>query len=100
MKIKSEQNLIKKEIAYKIKKKIGFSSEIIQQITDDIIDIFIEFLINKKKINIKNFGSFVIAFKNEREGRNPKTKEKFIINSRNTIKFKASNLLKKKINQN
>ena len=41
---------------------------------------------------------FNVVFKNEREGRNPKTKEKFIITSRNTIKFKVSETLKKKIN--
>ena len=51
------------------------------------------------QINIKNFGSFNIGHKKERLGRNPKTKEDFIINERNVIKFKLSNYLKQKINE-
>ena len=96
---KSNQSLGKKQIVQNIKSIVGFSSKNIDKITVDIIDSIIENLIIKKKINIKNFGSFYIIYKKERGGRNQKTKEEFIINSRNTIKFKVSNYLKKKINE-
>ena len=95
---KNKKNLVKKDIANKINTTIGLPSNYTYKITDDIIYFFIDSLIRKRKINIKNFGSFKIFFKRQREGRNPKTKEKFIINERNTIKFKASNSLKNKIN--
>lgn len=96
--IRSKQNLGKKEIINKLSSVIGFSSKNIQTITDDIIEVIISNLIDHKKINLKNLGSFSVIFKNKREGRNPKTKEKFIITSRNTIKFKVSESLKKKVN--
>ena len=98
MTIKFKQNLGKKEIITKLANVIGFSSKNIQKITEDIIEIIISNLINHKKINLKNLGTFNVIFKNKREGRNPKTKEKFIITPRNSIKFKVSNTLKKKIN--
>ncbi len=98
MTIKIKQNLVKKEITTNITSIIGFSSKNIQKIIDEIIEIITSELNNTKKINLKNLGSFKIVFKKERDGRNPKTKEKFKINSRNTIQFKASNSLKKKLN--
>ena len=91
-------NIGKKEIANNIKTNIGFTSKFIFKIIEDIIDTFTSELAVKKKINIKNFGSFTVYYKKQRQGRNPKTKEEFIINSRNTIKFKPSISLKQKIN--
>ena len=99
MKLKIRQNLVKKEISDKIHSIIGLSSKNIQDITDDVIKTLIEILIKNKKIHLKNFGYFHIIFKKERKGRNPKTKEEFIITSRNSIKFKPSNLIKQKISQ-
>ena len=98
MTTKLKQNLGKREIITKITSAIGFSSKNVQKITEDIIEIIISNLVYNKKINLKNLGTFNVVFKNEREGRNPKNKEKFIITSRNTIKFKVSETLKKKIN--
>lgn len=97
--IRSKKNLGKKEIINTIKKSIGFSTKNISNITDDIIEAIIEILIDDKKINIKNFGTFSIIYKKKREGRNPKTKEKFNISPRNVVKFKISNSLKKEVNQ-
>ena len=96
---KLKQSLGKREIITKLTSAIGFSSKNVQKITEDIIEIIISNLVYNKKINLKNLGTFNVVFKNEREGRNPKTKEKFIITSRNTIKFKVSETLKKKINE-
>ena len=98
MTTKLKQNLGKREIITRLTSAIGFSSKNVQKITEDIIEIIISNLVYNKKINLKNLGTFNVVFKNEREGRNPKTKEKFIITSRNTIKFKVSDTLKKKIN--
>ena len=98
MTTKLKQNLGKREIITRLTSAIGFSSKNVQKITEDIIEIIISNLVFNKKINLKNLGTLNVVIKNEREGRNPKTKEKFIITSRNTIKFKVSETLKKKIN--
>ena len=92
-------NTVKKEIIKEIHSIFGTSENNIKKITQDIIDVLIETLIEKKKINIKNFGSFQIIYKSERKGRNPKTKEEFNIKSRNSISFKTSKVLKQKMNE-
>lgn len=99
MTARSKPNLQKKEIVTSIKSVVGTSSKNIQKITDEMIEIIIYLLIDNKKLNVKNLGSFRIAHKSKRKGRNPKTKEEFTINSRNTIKFKVSNILKKKLRE-
>lgn len=98
MTIKFKQNIGKKEIIKNVNLSIGFSSKNLQEIIDNLIDVTIDTLVQQQKINIKNFGSFHVYHKKQREGRNPKTKQVFGISSRNVIKFKVSDTLKKKIN--
>ena len=49
MTIKNRQSLGKKEIIYSLKSSIGTSYTNIQKITDDIIDILTNILIDQKK---------------------------------------------------
>ena len=98
MTIKFKQNIGKKEIIKNVNLSIGFSSKNLQEIIDNLIDVTIDTLVQQQKINIKNFGSFHVYHKKQREGRNPKTKQVFGISSRNVIKFKVSDALKQKIN--
>ena len=98
MTAKFKQNLGKRELINKLTSVIGFSSKNVQKITEDIIETIVSNLIHYKKINLKNLGTLRVVFKKERDGRNPKTNEKFKISSRNTIQFKASESLKKKLN--
>ena len=49
MRVKYKQNLAKKEIVANTKSIIGFSSKVIQEITDDLIETFFSILIEKKK---------------------------------------------------
>ena len=46
--------------------------------------------LKKNNLIIKNIGSFKLIEKNERIGRNPKTKEEFIICKRKSISFLSS----------
>jgi integration host factor subunit alpha len=67
---------------------------------DDIFEFITLQLEKKNKVKIANFGSFNIRHKNERIGRNPKTKEQKVISSRTVVTFKPSKILKNKINKN
>ena len=92
-------NLTKKDIINSIYMQIGFSKKISENLLEDMLNIIIENLIKNKKIKITNFGTFTIRSKKKRIGRNPKTKEKKIINERKVVLFKPSKELKKKINK-
>ena len=91
-------NLTKKDIVNSIYMQLGLSKNILDLILEDILSIIVKKLKKNKKVKISNFGTFEIRHKNQREGRNPKTKEKKIITSRNVVLFKPSKDFKKFIN--
>ena len=82
-------NFQKKDIAKILSARIGFSVSYSKKLINDLIDSMIE-IINTDKLILKNFGSFKILKKKSRLGRNPKTKEKFIISARKVLTFKIS----------
>ena len=93
-------NLTKKEIINSIYMQLGFSKKICENLLEDFFLIFLEELINYKKVKISNFGTFILRYKKSRLGRNPKTLEKSIISERNVILFKPSKDFKSYINKN
>jgi len=95
-----KKNLTRKDLSNKIYKNLGFSKNISLKIVDDFFENIISELIKSDKIKISSFGTFSVLNKNERIGRNPKTKVSAKISSRKVIKFKPSLSLKEKINKN
>ena len=93
-----KKNVSRKALANKIYHHIGFSKTISENIVNDIFYIIISSFKENNKIKITSFGTFLKKRKNERIGRNPKTKNKKIISARNVVTFKASKFFKSKIN--
>ena len=83
-------NLTKKDLINSIYMQIGFSKNISENLLGDIFSLIIENLKSDKKIKISRFGTFTLRQKKSRVGRNPKTKVKKIITSRNVVLFKPS----------
>ena len=50
-------------------------------------------------VKLSSFGSFSVRDKRERVGRNPKTGEEVPIVARRSLSFRASHVLKEKVNQ-
>ena len=95
----NKKNISRDDIANSINREFGFSRKECLDIVNDIIDIIIEGLESNKSVKIHNFGTFKLKRKTSRIGRNPKTKEEFIISDRNVITFKASKNVLNFINQ-
>ena len=93
-------NLTKKEIINSIYMQIGFSKKISENLLEDVFQLLLKNIIIKKKVKIAKFGTFILRKKNERIGRNPKTKEEKVISERNVILFRPSKYLKLYINNN
>ena len=55
--------------------------------------------IKSGQLILKNIGSFKIVSKNERQGRNPKTKEEFIIPARKSVLYSSSNYISTELKQ-
>ena len=83
-------NLTKKDIVNSIYMQIGFSKKISENLLEDIFQIILKNIINENKVKIAKFGTFSLRKKNQRIGRNPKTKEEVIISERNVISFTPS----------
>ena len=94
----SKKNITKRIIAKDLSLKTGYSISISKKLIDDLILCIIE-SIKMEKLNLKNLGTFKIINKKERIGRNPKTKEQFVITARKTISFIPSKKISKKINE-
>ena len=94
-----KKNINRKALTNIIYQNIGFSKVISENIVNDIFYIIMSGFKENEKVKITSFGTFLKKRKNERIGRNPKTKEKKIISARNVVTFKASKLFKDKINQ-
>lgn len=93
-----KKKITKKIIAKELGLKTGFSFSFSKKLIDDLIFCITE-RIKTEKFNLKNLGSFKIINKKERKGRNPKTKEQFIISARKTISFIPSKKISKEINE-
>ena len=64
-----------------------------------MLDIIKETLERGENIKLSGFGSFNIQHKRARLGRNPQTGEQLTISARRILSFKASNVLRDKLNQ-
>ena len=91
------KNLKKENIVKDLAFKTGYSLIYSKKLVEHIIEIIIN-NVNKGAFNIKNIGTFNIIQKKERIGRNPKTKETYIIPTMKKLSFKPSSGIKKKIN--
>jgi len=93
-----KKNLTRKDITNRLHSRLGISRNLLGNILDDFFESLITELITKKKIKISSFGTFEVKNKKERIGRNPKNKIEFKISSRKIVKFKPSDIIKKKLN--
>jgi len=93
-------NLTKKDLINSIYMQIGFSKKISENLLEDVMQTIIENLKKNKKLKISKFGTFTIRNKKSRMGRNPLTKEKKIISSRNVVLFRPSKEFKDLVNSN
>ena len=91
-------NLTKKDLVNIIYMKVGFSKQISENLIEDFFLLILNNLKKEKKIKISRFGTFILRSKNQRIGRNPRTKEIKIISSRNVVLFKPSKDFKEYIN--
>ena len=96
-------NITRDDIAEFINQEFGLTKIDCNHFVNDLIEEIISGLILHNIVKIHNFGTFKIRNKKERIGRNPKTKEAFMISSRNVISFIISknslNIINKDLNE-
>ena len=93
-----KKNFTRKHLSNKIYQNLGFSKNFSSVIIDDLFEFLLLELEKYNNIKISSFGTFKVAQKKERIGRNPHTKVEAKITARKVVKFKPSILITKKIN--
>ena len=81
-------------------KNISSEAFLHKSISKDILESFLNIIKSNKskRIKISNFGLFYLHQSPKRLGRNPKTKQEFIISKRKKLVFKASSFVKNNLN--
>lgn len=90
-------SLSKKDISKNISSSINLSEAESKLLLNSFINI-IKTKSKKSSLKIASFGTFSTKKSPQRIGRNPKTKQEFIISERSKLKFSASNKLRNLIN--
>ena len=85
----SQNKITRENLATQLSEEFGIAYTIAYQKIDLILNLWTNSLISSD-LNISSLGSFKINQKSSRLGRNPKTKEEFIIKSRRVVSFKKS----------
>ncbi len=79
-------------------KNVGLSRNESSSLVDTVFNEILKSLIDGDDVKISSFGTFIVRNKRERIGRNPKTGEEVPITARSVVTFRASNVLKTKVN--
>ena len=90
-------NFTKKSIIKKISKKSSVSPGVASSILESFL-LLIKEKTKLKLVKLSGFGSFNFKKTPKRIGRNPKTKDSYIISVQNKLNFKPSGKIKRDIN--
>ena len=94
----TKADIVERIYAERIDEKLGFSKKEATEVVEKIFEIIKHQLESSDKVKVSGFGNFVVNNKHPRKGRNPQTGEEIIISGRRVLTFKASQVLKKAMN--
>lgn len=87
------------DLAEAVYEEVGLSRNESSDLVEAVLDEISDTLVSGDHVKISSFGSFSIREKGERIGRNPKTGVEVPISPRKVLVFRASHVLKDRINQ-
>jgi len=86
------------QLSEAVYQEVGLSRNESADLVEGVLNEISDTLVRGESVKISSFGSFSVRQKGERKGRNPKTGEEVPIKPRRVLVFRASNVLKQKIN--
>ena len=93
-----EKTTTRSSLSEAVFKNVGLSRNESSNLVDSVFSEILTSLIKGDDVKISSFGTFIVRDKKERIGRNPKTGEEVPITARSVVTFRASNVLKSKVN--
>ena len=87
------------DLAEAVFQKVGLPRNESAEIVELVLREIVSSLERGDAVKLSSFGSFGIREKGERVGRNPKTGQEVPITPRRVLVFRASNIMKQRINE-
>ena len=94
----SRRTLTRADLAEAVYQEVGLSRSESSQLVESVLNEVADTLVKGETVKLSSFGSFQVREKGGRIGRNPKTGEEVPIEPRRVLVFRASHVLKDKIN--
>ncbi len=95
----SGKTVTRSQLSEAVYQEVGLSRNESAELVESVLDEISDALIRGEVVKISSFGSFSVRSKGQRIGRNPKTGEEVPILPRKVLVFRASHVLKGRINQ-
>lgn len=92
------RTITRADLAEAVYEEVGLSRNESSELVETVIEEISDALVGGDNVKISSFGSFSIKEKGERIGRNPKTGVEVPILPRKVLVFRASHVLKDRIN--
>lgn len=93
------KTLTRADLAEALVRKVGLPRNESQELVELVLNEISATLTRGENVKLSSFGLFGIRKKGERLGRNPKTGEEVPITPRRVLVFRASNIMKERINE-
>ena len=94
----ANRTITRADLAEAVYQEVGLSRNESADLVEAILSEISSSLVSGKNVKISSFGSFLVRDKGRRIGRNPKTGEEVPIEPRRVLSFRASQVLKDRIN--
>jgi integration host factor subunit alpha len=94
----SSKTITRADLSEAVYQEVGLSRNESASLVESVLDEICGALSQGQTVKISSFGSFSVRQKGQRIGRNPKTGEEVPILPRRVLVFRASHVLKNRIN--
>jgi integration host factor subunit alpha len=95
----SQETVTRAQLSEAVYQEVGLSRNESADLVETVLNEISDALARGEMVKISSFGSFSVRQKGQRVGRNPKTGEEVPIMPRRVLVFRASHVLKARINQ-
>jgi len=94
----AQETVTRADLSEAVYQEVGLSRNESAQLVEQVLDEMAHALVRGEMVKISSFGTFSVRQKGRRIGRNPKTGQEVPILPRRVLVFRASHVLKQRIN--
>jgi integration host factor subunit alpha len=94
----SDRTVTRAQLSEAVYQEVGLSRNESAQLVESVLKEVSDALTRGETVKISSFGSFFVRQKGQRIGRNPKTGQEVPIRPRRVLVFRASHVLKNRVN--